>query len=73
MLAYRLLLLAFPADVRRQFGDDMAAMFAKQMAEVKREKRSRVWLWGRAAMDAALGGMHERLRAQPPQGNGCVG
>ena len=37
--AYRLLLLAFPADVRREFGDDMAQMFAMQVEEARQRRR----------------------------------
>jgi putative ABC transport system permease protein len=61
--AYRLLLFAFPARVRREFGDDMAAMFAKQIAEVRARRESIVRLWVRAAADAAVHGFAERLRA----------
>ena len=35
-VAYRVLLLAFPADIRREFGDDMAGMFAKQIEDTRR-------------------------------------
>ena len=31
LFAYRLLLLAFPAALRHEFGDDMAAMFSQQI------------------------------------------
>jgi putative ABC transport system permease protein len=61
-LTYRLLLRAFPADVRREFGDDMAAMFAMQMEQARREDRSVARLWMRAAMDAAVNGIGERRR-----------
>jgi hypothetical protein len=37
--AYRLLLFAFPADVRREFGDDMAVMFAKQIEDARQRSR----------------------------------
>jgi hypothetical protein len=43
--AYRLLLFAFPADVRREFGDDMAAMFAKQVRDARRRRGGIVNLW----------------------------
>ena len=62
-LLYRLLLFAFPAHVRREFGDDMAAMFAQQLAEHKRHHRSSISLWIRAVADALLTGMADRLRA----------
>ena len=69
--AYRLLLLAFPRSVRSEFGDDMAAMFATQLAEATRQRRSRARLWVRAAADAAASGIRERLAAtrepRPPR------
>src|SRR5687768_14709323 len=60
-LAYRLLLFAFPAGMRREFGGDMAAMFAKQIEEA-RSRRGRVArLWMRAALDAVVNGGAERF------------
>jgi len=50
--AYRLLLLAFPADVRRDFGDDMAQMFAMQMRDARSRRRGIVKLWMLAIADA---------------------
>ena len=64
--AYRLLLLAFPAEIRGEFGDDMAAMFAKQLEEAQRAGRSRLLLWIRAVIDAVGGGAQERLGGRPP-------
>ena len=64
--AYRLLLFAFPAELRREFGDDMAAMFAKQLDDARRTRRSRALLWIRAVIDAAAGGTQGRLGANPP-------
>src|SRR5829696_5730343 len=70
LLAYRLLLFAFPAAIRREFGDDMAQMFARQIEDAQRTGRSRGLLWLRAVVDAAVGGAQERLRAsvasEPP-------
>ena len=40
LLVYRLLLFAFPPDVRREFGDDMAAMFARQIEEARNRASS---------------------------------
>src|SRR5262245_47440955 len=60
MRLYRLLLFAFPAAVRREFGDDMAEMFAMQIDEAKRERRSVALLWIRAAADALANGITER-------------
>jgi hypothetical protein len=61
VIAYRLLLFVFPADVRREFGDDMAAMFAMQMNEARRGGRSRGPLWIRAVADALFNGAVERF------------
>lgn len=58
--ADRLLLFALPARLRREFGDDMAAMLTKQIAEVRPRRASIVRLWVRAAADARLA-----LGAQP--------
>ena len=64
--AYRLLLRAFPAEVRRDFGGDMAAMFARQVEEARRERRSVSRLWWRAATDAAVNGVGARLVSPKP-------
>jgi len=64
--AYRLLLRAFPAEVRREFGGDMAAMFARQVEEARRERRSVSRLWWRAATDAAVNGVGARLVSPKP-------
>jgi putative ABC transport system permease protein len=61
--AYRLLLLAFPADVRREFGDDMAIMFAKQIHETRQRRSSLVRLWMRAIADALVNGGGERFNS----------
>jgi len=60
--AYRLLLLAFPPDVRREFGDDMTAMFALQLDEARQRRRSVARLWLLAAADAMKNGCGERFR-----------
>jgi putative ABC transport system permease protein len=60
--AYRLLLLAFPADVRREFGDDMAVMFAKQIEEARRRRGSLARLWLHAIADAVVHGGGERFK-----------
>jgi putative ABC transport system permease protein len=59
--AYRVLLRAFPADVRREFGDDMAEMFAKQIDDARRGRRSVAALWLRAVIDALAQGAGERF------------
>src|SRR5262249_34970097 len=60
--AYRLLLLAFPPDVRREFGDDMTAMFALQLDEARQRRRSVARLWLLAAAGAMKNGWGERFR-----------
>jgi putative ABC transport system permease protein len=61
--AYRLLLLAFPASVRRELGDEMTEMFALQLDEADRRGRSVVALWMRGIADALSQGMRERMSA----------
>src|SRR6185436_16458358 len=58
---YRVLLLAFPARVRRQFGDDMVRMFERQLDEARRNGESAVRLLVDAAADAFVQGTDERL------------
>src|SRR5262245_22105737 len=76
MRLYRLLLFAFPASLRREFGDDMADMFAMQIAETKRRRRSVIGMWIRVAADALGHGLGERGRgtgfggARPPRFRG---
>jgi putative ABC transport system permease protein len=60
---YRLLLCAFPADVRRAFGDDMAQMFAMQIEQARRDGRGTGQLWIRAVADALFNGLVDRLGA----------
>jgi putative ABC transport system permease protein len=62
LFAYRLLLLAFPAELRREFGDDMTQMFAMQMQQAKQKRRGLARLWVRAAADAVVNGGGERFR-----------
>jgi putative ABC transport system permease protein len=66
-LAYRLLLLAFPADLRREFGDDMAQMFSMQIEDARRGGRSTGQLWIRAIADALFNGVIDRLGANERQ------
>ena len=71
-LAYRVLLRAFPPDVRREFGDDMSRMFARQVDEARRNGHSVASLWVQAAIDLVIHGMSERFkpvnrrRGEPP-------
>ena len=60
VLLYRLLMLAFPRRVRRDFGEDMQRMFADQVAEARRQGHSAVRVWLEAAADAFQHGMSER-------------
>jgi putative ABC transport system permease protein len=62
LFAYRLLLLAFPAELRREFGDDMTQMFAMQMQQAKHTRRGLARLWFRAAADAVVNGGGERFK-----------
>src|SRR5262245_49303559 len=66
MRLYRLLLLAFPAAVRSEFGDDMAEMFAMQVDAARRQHRSVVALWIRAVADAVANGVGERMGGMKP-------
>ena len=59
-LLYRVLLLAFPRRVRREFGDDMLRMFEEQVVEARRQGRSRGRVWIEAAIDALRHGAGER-------------
>jgi putative ABC transport system permease protein len=56
-LAYRVLLLAFPAAMRRQFGEDMTAMFLERLDE---PGRGRARYWMRAIADALRHGAGAR-------------
>ena len=59
MNAYRLLLLAFPREVRREFGDDMSDMFEAQL-DAATSVHARARLWVLAGADAAVHGIGER-------------
>jgi len=61
MNLYRLLLLAFPRDVRHEFGGDMEAMFAAQLRNAPASGISRTQLWCLAIADAVVHGFGERL------------
>src|SRR5262245_28066987 len=68
MRLYRLLLLAFPAAVRRDFGGDMADLFAMQIADARRRDKSVIVVWIRAVWDAVVHGLGERFGARPRVG-----
>jgi len=57
---YRLLLLAFPRDLRRQFGDDMARVFRSQRAETQGRPLATLDLWARAVHDVLVHAAAER-------------
>ena len=59
---YRLLLYAFPTEVRRDFGDDMAQMFARQLEAARGSRRAMAAVWLRAVADVAINGAGERFR-----------
>jgi putative ABC transport system permease protein len=59
--AYRALLLAFPRRIRREFGDEMAAMFEAQVASARAAGESVPGIWVRALADAVVHGGAERL------------
>ena len=74
ILFYRLLLLAFPRRVRREFGDDMLRLFEDQVADAKRRGHSAVRIWVAATLDALRHGVSERwsggLRLRAARGGG---
>jgi putative ABC transport system permease protein len=60
MIFYRLLLLTFPKQWRREFGDDMLQMFAAQERDVRSSGASVARFWIRAVADALWHGSIER-------------
>jgi putative ABC transport system permease protein len=69
---YKLLLLAFPSRVRREFGRDMEQMLTDQLAEARRLRASVGRVWISAAVDAFRFGLVERFAA-PSGGLRTVG
>ena len=63
MTLYRLLLLAFPRRVRREYGEDMVRMFEAQLRTARVMGNSRLRLWCSAAADAVFYGLAERFGA----------
>ena len=57
-----LLVLFFPRRVRREFGDDMARMFAAQLAGARASGTGVARLWLLALLDAVVHGSAERWR-----------
>jgi putative ABC transport system permease protein len=60
MKAYRLLLLAFPRRIRREFGDDMARMFDEQLRATRAAGGNVAHFWVHAIADALGQGVAER-------------
>ena len=58
---YRLLLLAFPRHVRREFGRDMSLMFIEQLADARRRGDGPIRIWTAAFFDALRFGLAERM------------
>jgi putative ABC transport system permease protein len=62
IVLYRILLRAFPARVRREFGDDMAAMFREQLLEARSAGVGSARIWTAAVLDALTHGLAERSK-----------
>jgi putative ABC transport system permease protein len=58
---YRLLLLAFPRRIRREFGDAMVEMFVAQVRAARADGQSVARVWLLAIGDALVHGTAERL------------
>jgi putative ABC transport system permease protein len=58
---YRLMLLALPADVRRDFGDDMVQLFRDHRRETGRHLVRQIALWADACRDVLSQGAAERF------------
>jgi putative ABC transport system permease protein len=58
---YRLLLLAFPRRVRREFGHEMEEMFRDHLADTRQRGGSRLVLWVSAGVDAVKFGLADRF------------
>lgn len=71
MTLYRLLLLAFPRRVRREFGGDMERKFDEQLRVARQDGASRIRLVAMATADALRHGFGERFgnprRARAPR------
>ena len=62
---YRLLLLAFPRRVRREFGSEMEQMLIDQLDDARRRRASVTRIWASAAVDALQYGFAERSIGAP--------
>jgi predicted permease len=65
---YRLLLRAFPARIRRTYGDDMARLFARQRRELAGRPMAVAALWIQAVIDVLRHGLMSRWRARQGRG-----
>jgi putative ABC transport system permease protein len=61
MTFYRLLLLAFPRRIRREFGADMERLFEAQRQAARESGEGAVRFWTSALLDALFHGSAERL------------
>jgi putative ABC transport system permease protein len=61
MILYRLLLLAFPRRVRREFGDDMVRLFEAQRQAAHEAGHGAARFWISAVTDAGFHGTAERM------------
>ncbi len=59
---YGILLRAFPARVRREFGAEMAVMFREQLSDARRAGASTARIWTAAVLDVVIHGTAERVR-----------
>ena len=64
---YRLLLRAFPRDLRRAFGDEMVQLFEAQRRAAREAGEGDGRLWIRAVADALVHGAAERIAIFPEQ------
>jgi putative ABC transport system permease protein len=69
---YAALLLAFPKQVRREFGRDMEELFAAQVADARRDGVSPLRIWALALFDAVRHGSAQRMEAFPHPGEGFI-
>jgi len=63
---FRLLLHLYPASFRATYGDEMAWVFAQQLAEARSDGHGAVVsLWVRTVLDALVHGLRERADPEP--------
>jgi putative ABC transport system permease protein len=64
-IVYRALLLAFPARVRRELGEDMRAMFHEHRRAARGQPFGPMRFWSAAVLDVLFHGFAERLHPAP--------